>query len=181
MSDIESSCSGEDLHEGLKRLIPEPGTGVGEYAMVGVGLPGVLFAECPLAQRFQSSEEVFRQIQIMRGKEFMRDKGLVWATGTGRKSQGRKLQWRLQQSTSFVAGDVMEPSLEELMQYVNARFPELAEQITVEPFHIDAANRSPQQGRWFKMIRRLAPFRGILRQVASVGFLYDAKMLGVVQ
>ena len=126
LSDTDSSCSGEQLHEGLMRLIPEPGTGVGEYAIVGAGVPAVLFPLCPAEQRFQSSEEVFREIQGMRGKEFMKETGFIWATGIGRGSKGRKLKWRFQQSSSFVAVGAVEPLFEELMEYVNARFSSLA-------------------------------------------------------
>ena len=107
----------------------------------------------------------------MRGKESMKVTGFIWATGIGRGCKGRKLQWRFQQSWSFVAVGAVEPSFEELMEYVNARFPSLAAQTTVEAFHIDAANRSPQQGRWFKIMSRLAPFTGSSRQVACLGLL----------
>ena len=101
----------------------------------------------------------------------MKETGFIWATGIGKGSKGRKLKWRFQQSSSFVAVGAVEPSFEELMEYVMARFPRLAAQTTVEAFHIDAANRSPQQGRWFKIMSRLAPFTGSSRQVACLGLL----------
>ena len=157
LSDTDTSCSCEQLHEGVKRLIQDPGSGVGEYASVGAGVRAVLFPLCPVEQRLQSSEEVFREIQVMRDREFMKKTGFIWATGTGKRSKGRKLKWRFEQSSSFVPVGAVEPSLQELMEYVMARFPLLAAKTTVEAFHIDAANRSPQQGRWFKMMLRLAP------------------------
>ena len=42
-SNTESSSSGEQLHEGVLRRIPEPGIGVGEYAIVVAGVQAVLF------------------------------------------------------------------------------------------------------------------------------------------
>ena len=170
-SDTESSSSGEQLHEGVLRRIPEPGIGLGEHNMVGAGVPVGLFPLLPVEQRTESFEEVFRKVQVMRGNDFMNDRGFRWSTGTGKGSEGRKVKWRFERSSSFVAGGAVEPSIEELMQYVNARFPSLAAQTTVEAFHIDAANRSPQQGRWFKIMSRLAPFTGSSRQVACLGRL----------
>ena len=163
-SDTESSSSGEQLHEGLLRRMPEPGAGIGEYANVGSGVPAVLFPLCPAEQRLESREEVFRAIQFMRGNEFMNETGFIWATGTGKRSKGRKLIYRFQHSSSYVAGGAVSPSIEELMEYVMARFPRLAGQTTVEAFHIDAANRSAQQGRWFKIMSRLVPSTGSSRQ-----------------
>ena len=173
IEDDESMSSGDERI----RWVPEPGTEdelFGELFVddsVGAGLADVLFAVCPPDQRLHSSEEVFSQIQEMRSKEYMRTEGFLWATGTGKGSQGRKVQWRFRESSSYVDGGAIQPTLGELMQYVKQRFPQLAGQIIEEPFQIDAANRSPQQGRWYKMMRRLAPCRGSSRQVACVGGL----------
>ena len=138
---------------------------------VTAGVEDALFAVCSPDQRVHSSEEVFNKIQKMRSPEYMRTEGFLWADGIGKRSQGRKVQSRFRESASYVVGVAKQPTLEELMQYVKKRFPELAGQITEEPFQIDAANRSPQQGRWYKMMRRLAPCRGISGQVVWLGGL----------
>ena len=146
--------------------MPDPVTGGGEYASVGIGGPVVLFPLCPVEQRSCSSEQVLRDVQLMRGRDFMKETGFVWATGTSKRAKGKKVQWRFEHSSSFVPVGAVEPSLQELMEYVTPRFPLLAAKTTVEAFQIDAANRSPQQGRWFKMILRLAPFTGSFWEVA---------------
>ena len=124
------------------------------------GVVNVAFALIPPGQRVHSSEYVFTKICEMRTKDYMKKEGFIWADGTGKRSQGRKVQWRFRQSLSYVhERSAKQPTLEELKQYVNARFPELSEQISEERFLFDEANRSPQQGRWYKMMQRLAPFR----------------------
>ena len=132
----------------------------------------VLFAVIPPGQRVYSSEEVFSKICEMRSRDYMRMQGFIWADGIGKRSQGRKGQRRFRESVSYVhEWCAKQPTLGELKQYVNARFPELAGQIIEERFQIDEANRSLQQGRWYKMMQRLAPFTGISRQVAWAGVL----------
>ena len=181
LSDTESSSSGEEVDEGVRRRMPDPGNGVDDYALVGAAVLDGLFPLCPAEQRIQSSEDVFRAIHFMRGPEFMKDTGFIWATGVGRRSAGKKLKRRFEQSTSFVAVGAVQPMVEELLQYVMPRFPSLASQLSVERFHIDAANRSPQQGRWFKIMSRLAPFTGSSPQLACLGLLLCAKKLGMCQ
>ena len=166
LSDTESSSSGEEQHQALMRRMADSGTGGCEHASVGTGGPVVLFSLCPVEQRCRSSEEVFRRIQVMRGGDFMNETGFIWATGTSKGAKGKKVQWRFEHSSSFVPVGAVEPSIQELMEYVMPRFPPLAAKTTVEAFQIDAANRSPQQGRWFKTILRLAPFTGSFWWVA---------------
>ena len=166
LSDSEPSSSGEDHCQAIMRRMPDPVTGGGEYASVGIGGPVVLFPLCPVQQRSGSSELVFSDVQLMRGRDFMKKTGFIWSTGTSKGAKGKKVQWRFEHSSSFVPDGVVEPSLEELLEYLMPRFPRLAAKTTVEAFQIDAANRSPQQGRWFKMILRLAPFTGSFWEVA---------------
>ena len=166
MSDTESSFSGEDQHQAVMRWMADPGTGGCEYASVGTGGPVVLFPLCPVEQRSCSSEQAFRDVQLMRGGDFMKETGFIWATGTSKRAKGKKVQWRFEHSSSFVPVGAAEPSIEELMEYVKPRFPSLVAKTTGEAFQIDAANRSPQQGRWFKTILRLAPFTGSFWWVA---------------
>ena len=119
----------------------------------------VAFAVIPPGQRVHSTEDVFTKICEMRTKDYMKKHGFIWAVGTGKGSQGRKVQWRFRQSLSYVhEWSAKQPTLGELKQYVNARFPELSGQISEECFEIDEVNRSLQQGRWYKMMQRLAPF-----------------------
>ena len=167
LSGTESSFSGEDQHQALMRRMADPGTGGCDYASVGTFGPVVIFPLCTAEQRCRSTEEVFRRIQVMRGCDFMHEIAFIWATDTSKGTKGKKFQWCFQHSSSCVPVCSAEPSIQEIMEYVMPRFPLFGEKTTVEVFQIDVANRSSQQGRWFKTILRLAPFTGSFWWVAG--------------
>ena len=86
---------------------------------VKVTRPATLFEHRP----GRLHDKCLAKIQSMRDQSYFIENGFRWATGSGKSSSGVRVRWRYEQA-GYLNDDPAMPSIEELHEFAETRFPE---------------------------------------------------------